>query len=245
MPSADSRPGVERPNRRERGRHWSTVRVLAVFSVLVLIMPVIVGAGAAAALAASVRASHSGKDTYFAGALTVNEHLVWNYSSSFADEHGRRNITGHVTVVLVVSRSRVVSFKATGVTLEGTMHLDEQVHPSHCQITTTSKLDSTRSFSASGTLGHLAVSWPMLYRQVDVGPCPGEPAGTTVVHALWGSTGAPAGLGTGFCTTSDSGANGTVVYDSSYKPPFGTEGLGTATTGSCKGVLKRTAHPAS
>jgi hypothetical protein len=215
------------------------VPVLAVLPVLVLMTPVAVSTGAAAA---SLGASTSAKDSYFSGTLTVTEHQVWNYSVSWVAEHGQRNIAGHVTLKLVVSGSRVVSVKATAVALNGSMHLVEQIHPSSCDITTTHKLDSKGTFVASGTLGNLALSWPMVDHQVDVGACPGEPQGTNDFHVRWGS-GAPSGLNTGACTTKDDGANGTVVYDSTYKPPFGTGGVGAATTDTCKGELKKTASP--
>jgi len=121
------------------------------------------------------------------GTLTVTEHLVWDFSSSSVAEHGQRNITGHVKLNLVVSGSHVVSFKATAVTVNGSMHLIEQIHPSHCDITTTHKLDTTGAFSASGSLGELALSWPMVDHQVDVGPCPGEPQGAPTTSMFAGA----------------------------------------------------------
>jgi len=185
-----------------------------------------------------VGASSVVKGVHFVGTVTVTEHQVWDYSVSWVAEHGARNITGHVKLDLVVSGSQVVSFKATDVNVNGSMHLIEQIHPSHCDITTTHKLDTTGAFLASGSLGELALSWPMVDHQVDVGPCPGEPQGTNDFHVRWG-TGAPSGLATGHCTTRDSGANGVVVYDSTYKPPFGTGGVGSATTDTCKGELRK------
>ena len=98
------------------------------------------------------------------------------------------------------------------------------------------------AFAVSGVLGNLGLSWPMVDHQVDTGTCPGEPQGTNNFYVRWGSWG-PAGLNTGTCMTKDNGANGTVVYDSTYKPPFGYGGAGSATTDTCKGELKRTARP--
>jgi len=242
MSSADSRFRLQRLSRSERPRPRWTVPVLAVLPTLVLMTPVAASAGMtrAGTPTAPVGASSVAKGRHFVGTLTVTEHLVWDYSSSSVAEHGQRNITGHVKLDLVVSGSQVVSFKATEVTVNGSMHLIEQIHPSHCDITTMHKLDTTGAFSASGSLGELALSWPMVDHQVDVGPCPGEPQGTNDFHVRWG-TGAPSGLATGHCTTHDNGTNGIVVYDSTYKPPFGTEGVGSATTDTCKGELKRTA----
>ena len=242
MSSAESRSRLQRLSRYERPRPRWTVPVLAVLPTLVLMSPLAVSAGMARAATptAPVRASSVAKGRHFVGTLTVTEHLVWDFSSSSVAEHGQRNITGHVKLNLVVSGSHVVSFKATAVTVNGSMHLIEQIHPSHCDITTTHKLDTTGAFSASGSLGELALSWPMVDHQVDVGPCPGEPQGTNDFHVRWG-TGGPGGLATGYCTTHDNGTNGIVVYDSTYKPPFGTEGVGSATTNTCKGELKRTA----
>ena len=216
--------------------------LLAVLPLLVLMAPMAASAGTASAPRAPVGASSVAKGVHFVGTVTVTEHQVWDYSVSGLAEHGQRNITGHVTLKLVVSGSRVVSVKATAVALNGSMHLVEQIHPSSCDITTTHKLDSKGTFVASGTLGNLALSWPMVDHQVDVGACPGEPQGTNDFHVRWGS-GAPSGLNTGACTTKDDGANGTVVYDSTYKPPFGTGGVGSTTTDTCKGALKKTANP--
>jgi hypothetical protein len=196
----------------------------------------------AATPTAPVRASSVAKDRHFVGTLTVTEHLVWDFSSSSLAEHGQRNITGHVKLELVVSGSRVVSDKATAVAVNGSMHLIEQIHPSSCDITTTHTLDRKGAFVASGTLANLALSWPMVDHQVDVGACPGEPKGTNDFDVRWGS-GAPSGLNTGACTTKHDGAKGTVVYDSTYKPPFGTGGVGSTTTDTCKGALKKTANP--
>jgi len=242
MSSADSRFRLQHLSRYERPRPRWTVPVLAVLPTLVLMTPVAAGAGMARAATptALVGASSVAKGRHFVGTLTVTEHQVWDYSSSWVAEHGQRNITGHVKLDLVVSGSQVVSFKATAVTVNGSMHLIEQIHPAHCDITTTHKLDTTGAFSASGSLGELALSWPMVDHQVDVGPCPGEPQGTNDFHVRWG-TGAPSGLATGYCTTHDNGTNGIVVYDSTYKPPFGTGGVGSASTDTCKGKLKRTA----
>jgi len=216
------------------------VPLLAVLPILVLMTPMAASAGTAAVPVASVGASSSAKHSHFVGTLTVTEHQVWNYSVSWVAEHGQRNITGRVKLDLVVSGSRVISFKATEVTVGGSMHLIEQIHPSRCDITTTHELDGKRTFSASGSLGHLALSWPMVDHQVDVGPCPGEPEGTNDFYVRWGS-GAPSGLNTGACRTTDNGANGIVVYDSTYKPPFGSEGVGSSTIGMCKGELRKTA----
>lgn len=237
MPLDESRLRPKRPPRRRRRPRW-TVPVLAVLPTLVLMTPMAASARAATTFPASVGASSLGKVRHFVGTVTVTEHLVWNYSSSGIAEHGQRNITGHVKLDLAVSGTNVVSFKATEVTVDGSMHLLEQIHPSHCDITTTHKLDPKGKFSASGSLGSLALSWPMVDHQVDVGPCPGEPQGTNNFSVRWGS-GAPSGLATGNCTTRDNGANGIVVYDSTYKPPFGTGGVGSATTNTCKGELKR------
>ena len=242
MSSGESRFGRQRLCRYGRPCPRWTVPVLAVLPILVLMTPVAASAGMARAgtPAAPVRASSVAKGVHFVGTLTVTEHLVWDFSSSSVAEHGQRNITGHVKLNLVVSGSHVVSFKATEVTVNGSMHLIEQIHPSHCDITTTHKLDTTGAFLASGSLGELALSWPMVDHQVDVGPCPGEPQGTNDTHVRWG-TGGTGGLTTGHCTTHSNGTNGIVVYDSTYKPPFGTEGVGSATTAICKGELKRTA----
>ena len=242
MSSAESRFRLQCLSRHERPRPRWMVPVLAVLPALVLMTPLAVSAGMARAAtpAPPVRASSVAKGVHFVGTLTVTEHLVWDFSSSSVAEHGQRNITGHVKLNLVVAGSQVVSFKATEVTVNGSMHLIEEIHPSHCDITTTHKLDTTRAFSASGSLGELALSWPMVDHQVDIGPCPGEPQGTNDFHVRWG-TGGPGGLATGHCTTKDTGTSGIVVYDSTYKPPFGTEGLGSATTATCKGELKRTA----
>ena len=212
--------------------------VLALLPTLILMGPMAASAGTAAAPRAPVGASSVVKGVHFVGTVTVTEHQVWDYSVSWVAEHGARNITGHVKLDLVVSGSQVVSFKATDVNVNGSMRLIEQIHPSHCDITTTHKLDTTGAFLASGSLGELALSWPMVDHQVDVGPCPGEPQGTNDFHVRWG-TGAPSGLATGHCTTRDSGANGVVVYDSTYKPPFGTGGVGSATTDTCKGELRK------
>jgi hypothetical protein len=187
-------------------------------------------------------ASSSAKESYFVGTLTVTEHQVWSYSTSGLAEHGQRNITGHVKLELVVSGSRVVSAKATGVAVNGSMHLVEQIHPSSCDITTTHKLDSKGAFAASGSLRNLALTWPMVDHQVDVGACPGEPQGTNDFHVRWGSRGT-SGLNTGDCTSKDDGAAGAVVYDSTYKPPFGIGGAGSVTTDTCKGELKKSASP--
>lgn len=237
MPLVESRLKPKSPPRRQRRPRW-TVPVLAVLPTLVLMTPMAVSARTATTFAASVGASSSGKVRHFVGTVTVTEHLVWNYSSSGIAEHGQRNITGHVKLNLAVSGTKVVSFKATEVTVDGSMHLLEQIQPSRCDITTTHKLDPKRAFLASGSLGNLALSWPMVDHQVDVGPCPGEPQGTNNFYVRWGS-GAPSGLDTGNCTTSDNGTNGIVVYDSTHKPPFGTEGVGSATTNTCKGELKK------
>lgn len=242
MSSADSRFRLQRLFRSERPRPRWMVPVLAVLPTLVLMTPLAVSAGMARAATpvAPVRASSVAKGVHFVGTLTVTEHLVWDFSSSSVAEHGQRNITGHVKLDLVVLGSRVVSFKATAVTVNGSMHLIEQIHPSRCEITTTHKLDTTGAFLASGSLGELALSWPMVDHQVDVGPCPGEPQGTNDFHVRWG-TGGTGGLVTGHCTTHDKGTNGIAVYDSTYKPPFGTEGVGSVTIATCKGELKRTA----
>jgi hypothetical protein len=199
-------------------------------------------AGSAGGPTLSAGASSSSKDSYFGGTLTVTEHLVWNYSVVGLSEHGQRDITGQVKLKLVVLGSRVVSFKATRVTVNGTMHLVEKIRPSSCNITTTHTLDSKGAFVASGSLGDLALTWPMVDHQVDVGTCTGEPQGTNDFDVTWGSAGI-GGLNTGDCTTKDVGAKGPVVYDSTYKPPFGTEGVGSATTATCKGELKKTARP--
>jgi hypothetical protein len=199
-------------------------------------------AASVGAPAQSAGASNSAKDSYFSGTLTVTEHLVWNYSVSGLSEHGQRNITGHVKLKLVVSGSRVVSFKATAVAVNGSMHLVEKIHPSSCDIATTHTLDTKGAFVASGSLRSLALTWPMVDHQVDVGTCPGEPQGTNNFHVTWGSAGI-GGLNTGDCTTKDDGAKGSVVYDSTYKPAFGAEGVGSATTATCKGKLKKTASP--
>ena len=210
---------------------------LAVLPMVVLMTPMAVGASKAAA---SIGASSLAKDTHFVGTLTVTEHQVWNLSVTGLAEHGQRNITGQVKLNLVVSGTRVVSFKATAVAVSGSMHLLEQIHPASCDITTTHKLDKG-TFVASGSLGKLALSWPMVDHQVDVGTCPGEPQGTNDFHVRWGS-GAPTGLNTGDCTTKDTGAKGTVVYNSTYKPPIDHVG-GSTSIDTCKGELKKTAGP--
>ncbi len=236
MPLDESRLKPESAPR--HARHWRwTVPLLAVLPTLVLMTPMAAGPGAATTPRTLVGAKSLAK-RQFVGTVTVTEHQVWNYSSSWVAEHGQRNITGQVKLDLVVSGTKVVSFKATMVTVNGSMHLLEQIHPSHCDITTTHKLDTKGAFLASGSLSDLALSWPMVDHQVDVGPCPGEPQGTNDFQVRWGS-GAPSGLATGDCTTSDNGANGIVVYDSTYKPPFGTGGVGSATTDTCKGKLKK------
>ena len=145
MSSADSRFRLQRLFRSERPRPRWMVPVLAVLPTLVLMTPLAVSAGMARAAtpAAPVRASSVAKGVHFVGTLTVTEHLVWDFSSSSVAEHGQRNITGHVKLDLVVLGSRVVSFKATAVTVNGSMHLIEQIHPSRCEITTTHKLDTT------------------------------------------------------------------------------------------------------
>jgi len=237
MPLDESRLKPKGPPRRQRRPRW-TVPVLAVLPALVLMTPMAAVARTATPFMASVGASSSGKVRHFVGTVTVTEHLVWNYSSTGIAEHGQRNITGHVKLNLAVSGTKVVSFKATDVTVDGSMNLIEQIHPSRCDITTTHKLDPRGVFVASGFLGSLALSWPMVDHQVDVGTCPGEPQGTNNFYVRWGS-GGPGGLDTGTCTTKDKGANGIVVYDSTYKPPFGAEGVGSATTNTCKGELKK------
>lgn len=237
MPPAQSRLGPRRPPRDEHRRPRWTVSALAVLPMLVLMTSMAVSTGTAAA---SIGASRLAKDSHFVGTLTVSEHLVWNFSGTALAEHGQRNITGHVKLELVVSGSRVVSAKASGVAVSGSMHLVEQIHPSSCDITTTHKLDSKGTFVASGSLGNLALSWPMVDHQVDVGACPGEPKGTNDFHVRWGS-GAQTGLNTGACTTKDTGAKGTVVYDSTYK----IGGIIDSTTNTCKGELKKTASPST
>ena len=181
------------------------------------------------ALAAPLGAS-SLKNRHFVGTLTVTEHRVWNYSSSSVDEHGLRNITAQAEVDLEVSPSgSIVGFHATGVSLHGSMHLLEEIHPSSCDITTSHMLNGGGSFSISGSLTNFVPGWPLENHQVDVGECPGEPSGTTDYTAQYGPTA---------CTTSDDGADGTVTYNSVDKPPFGTGGVGSATTYTCKGTLK-------
>jgi len=238
MLSAESRFRLQRLPSHERPRPRWTVPVLAVLPLAVLMAPMAASAGTAAVPRAPVGASSVAKGVHFVGTVTVTEHQVWDYSASWVAEHGARNITGHVKLDLVVSGTQVVSFKATEVAVNGLMHLIEQIHPSHCDITTTHTLDTKGVFSASGSLGELALNWPMVDHQVDVGSCPGEPQGTNDFHVRWG-TGAPSGLATGHCTTHDNGANGIVVYDSTYKPPFGTGGVGSKTTDTCKGELRK------
>lgn len=198
-------------------------------------------AGSVGAPTLSAGGASSPKDRYFAGTITVTESIVWNYSVPGLSEHGQRNITGRVKLNLVVSGSRVVSFKATDVAVNGSMHLIEKIQPSSCDITTTHTLDSEGSFVASGSLAKLSLTWPMLDHQVDVGTCTGEPQGTNDFDVTWGSAGS-GGLNTGDCTTKVVGAQGPVVYDSTYKPPFGSEGVGSTTTATCKGKLKESAH---
>jgi len=203
--------------RRQRRRlNWSLP--------LVVLLLVLVGT----ALAAPVAASNVGKDRRFVGTLTMKQHTVWDASLNWVSEHGQRNIAGHVRVDLVVSGSQVVSFTATHVALKGSMRDLEKIHPSTCDINTTHRLDRTGTFSVSGSLGDLALSWPMVNHQVDVGACPGEPHGTNDFHVTWGSA----------CTTASGATHGTVAYNSHDKMPYGTAGVGSTTVYTCKGKLK-------
>jgi len=175
----------------------------------------------------SVGARKTSGDRHFVGTLTLEEHRVWDYKSSFVDEHGVRTLTGRVKVDLTVNAGgSVVKTKLSGASLTGGTHLLEQIHPGSCSITDKASL-APGVVSVGGSLSELTTSWPWDDKQVDVGTCSGEPSGAIDRVFAW----------TPSCTTKGDGRNGSITYSSSFQPPFGTGGVGSLTTYSCHGTL--------
>ena len=154
--------------------------------------------------------------------------MVWDYNSSFVDEHGARTLTGTAKVDLVVSAGgSVIKSKVSGASLHGSTQLEEDIHPGTCAISDKDSL-AAGSVTVGGSLGDLSTNWPWDDDQVDVGDCSGEPSGHVDRVFAW----------TPSCTSSDTGKDGAVTYNSRFLPPFGTGGVGSQSTYTCKGTLK-------
>jgi hypothetical protein len=177
---------------------------------------------------ASAHATTSAANRHFVGTITLEEHRVWDYSSSFVDEHGSRTLIGTAKVDLEVDAvGSVIKSKVTGASFHGSTHLVEEIHPGSCNISDKDSLGAG-AVTVAGSVGNLATSWPWSDDQVDVGTCTGEPSGHVVRLFAW----------TPSCTSSDTGKDGAISYNSHFQPPFGTGGVGSLTTYTCKGTLR-------